>query len=69
MTFVLRATSSSSRALVRFTTREEKGARSAKVCCSYSRPPLQLLYFTISGLAFPTCISVNNTVSHFSPLA
>lgn len=28
-----------------------------------------LLLNSFAGLAFPTCISVNNTVSHFSPLA
>ena len=38
-----------------------------------SRPLLQLVFSVfyvvlIAGIAFPTCISVNNCICHFSPL-
>ena len=35
---------------------------------AYNKHSSRFLLFVI-GIAFPTCISVNNCVAHFSPLA
>lgn len=55
----------------------KKGQRVASLISSVSRVFLQswfkslnppLCFFPLTGIAFPTCVSVNNCVCHFSPL-
>ena len=31
-------------------------------------PPVKVIAVVFAGIAFPTCVSLNNCVCHFSPL-
>ena len=46
-----------------------KGGKISKGMLFLFQSTFQFLCYMVPGLAFPTCISINNTVSHFSPLA
>jgi hypothetical protein len=46
-----------------------KGVKVNKGRTTPRSPGLFFILFYRAGLAFPTSISVNNTVAHFSPLA
>ena len=46
-----------------------KGVKVTKGMCLMPSYTIEQLLYDNVGLAFPTCISVNNAVAHFSPLA